>query len=153
MGAGLFAGVDPVCASLQVIGADVLVPGAVFALMAATYYWLPKFTGNMYSEKWGKIHFWLSAIFVNVLFFPQHYLGLAGMPRRIPDYSPQFADFNMISSKTGWNFNDKDYGGFEVPTYEGQYVGPGLSFVEGGTLQWVKPKKIWCMKMTIILKE
>ena len=61
--------------------------------MAATYYWLPKFTGNMYSEKWGKIHFWLSAIFVNVLFFPQHYLGLAGMPRRIPDYSPQFADF------------------------------------------------------------
>src|SRR5210317_889946 len=52
----------------------VLVPGAVFALMAATYYWLPKFTGNMYSEKWGKIHFWLSAISVNVLFFPQHYL-------------------------------------------------------------------------------
>jgi cytochrome c oxidase subunit 1 len=82
----------------------VLVPGAVFALMAATYYWLPKFTGNMYSEKWGKIHFWLSAIFVNVLFFPQHYLGLAGMPRRIPDYSPQFADFNMISSIGGFAF-------------------------------------------------
>jgi cytochrome c oxidase subunit 1 len=76
----------------------VLVPGSIYALMAATYYWLPKFTGNMYSEKWGKIHFWLSTIFVNVLFFPQHYLGLAGMPRRIPDYSPQFADFNMISS-------------------------------------------------------
>ncbi|HEY5774733.1 MAG TPA: cbb3-type cytochrome c oxidase subunit I, partial [Xanthomonadales bacterium] len=82
----------------------VLVPGAVFALMAATYYWLPKFSGNMYSEKWGKIHFWLSAIFVNVLFFPQHYLGLAGMPRRIPDYSPQFADFNMISSIGGFAF-------------------------------------------------
>ena len=82
----------------------VLVPGAVFALMAATYYWLPKFTGNMYSEKWGKIHFWLSAVFVNVLFFPQHYLGLAGMPRRIPDYSPQFADFNMISSIGGFAF-------------------------------------------------
>jgi len=58
----------------------------------------------MYSEKWGKIHFWLSAIFVNVLFFPQHYLGLAGMPRRIPDYSPQFADFNMISSIGGFAF-------------------------------------------------
>jgi cytochrome c oxidase subunit 1 len=82
----------------------VLVPGAVFALMAATYFWLPKFSGNMYSEKWGKIHFWLSAIFVNVLFFPQHYLGLAGMPRRIPDYSPQFADFNMISSIGGFAF-------------------------------------------------
>ena len=82
----------------------VLVPGSVFALMAATYYWLPKFTGNMYSEKWGKIHFWLSAIFVNVLFFPQHYLGLAGMPRRIPDYSPQFADFNMVSSIGGFAF-------------------------------------------------
>ena len=82
----------------------VLVPGSVFALMAATYYWLPKFSGNMYSEKWGKIHFWLSAIFVNVLFFPQHYLGLAGMPRRIPDYSPQFADFNMISSIGGFAF-------------------------------------------------
>jgi cytochrome c oxidase subunit 1 len=82
----------------------VLVPGSVFALMAATYYWLPKFTGNMYSEKWGKIHSWSSAIFVNVLFFPQHYLGLAGMPRRIPDYSPQFADFNMISSIGGFAF-------------------------------------------------
>jgi cytochrome c oxidase subunit 1 len=82
----------------------VLVPGAVFALMAATYFWLPKFSGHMYSEKWGKIHFWLSAIFVNVLFFPQHYLGLAGMPRRIPDYSPQFADFNMISSLGGFAY-------------------------------------------------
>ena len=82
----------------------VLVPGAIFALMAATYFWLPKFSGNMYSEKWGKIHLWLSTISVNVLFFPQHYLGLAGMPRRIPDYSPQFADFNMISSVGGFVF-------------------------------------------------
>jgi len=82
----------------------VLVPGSVFALMAGTYYWLPKWTGRMYSEKWGKIHFWLSAISVNILFFPQHYLGLAGMPRRIPDYSTQFADFNMISSVGGFLF-------------------------------------------------
>jgi cytochrome c oxidase subunit 1 len=82
----------------------VLVPGAVFALMAGAYYWLPKWTGHMYSEKWGKIHFWLSAISVNILFFPQHYLGLAGMPRRIPDYSTQFADFNMISSIGGFLF-------------------------------------------------
>ena len=82
----------------------VLVPGAVFALMAGAYYWLPKWTGHMYSEKWGKIHFWISAISVNILFFPQHYLGLAGMPRRIPDYSTQFADFNMISSIGGFIF-------------------------------------------------
>ena len=81
-----------------------LVPGAVFALMAGAYYWLPKWTGHMYSEKWGKIHFWISAISVNILFFPQHYLGLAGMPRRIPDYSTQFADFNMISSIGGFIF-------------------------------------------------
>jgi cytochrome c oxidase subunit 1 len=82
----------------------VLVPGAVFAIMAAVYYWLPKWTGHMYDEKLGKIHFWLSAIFVNVLFFPQHFLGLAGMPRRIPDYSTQFADWNMVSSIGGFGF-------------------------------------------------
>ena len=76
----------------------VLVPGAVFSIMAATYYWLPKWTGKMYNETLGKTHFWLSMIGVNVLFFPQHFLGLAGMPRRIPDYAIQFADFNMVSS-------------------------------------------------------
>jgi cytochrome c oxidase subunit 1 len=82
----------------------VLVPGAVFSLMAAAYFWLPKWTGHMYNMKLAKIHFWLSAIFVNVLFFPQHFLGLAGMPRRIPDYSTQFADWNMISSIGAFGF-------------------------------------------------
>ncbi|TNF92805.1 MAG: cytochrome c oxidase subunit I [Gammaproteobacteria bacterium] len=81
-----------------------LVTGSVFSIFAAAYYWLPKWTGNMYNEKLGKIHFWLSTIFVNVLFFPQHFLGLAGMPRRIPDYSIQFADWNMISSIGGFGF-------------------------------------------------
>jgi len=52
----------------------------------------------MYSEKWAKVHFWWSIVFVNLLFFPQHFLGLAGMPRRIPDYSVAFADWNLISS-------------------------------------------------------
>ncbi|QWF70416.1 cytochrome c oxidase subunit I [Methylomonas paludis] len=75
-----------------------LVPAAIFILMAAGYYWLPKWTGNMYNEKIGRLHFWLSAISVNILFFPQHFLGLAGMPRRIPDYAIQFADWNMVSS-------------------------------------------------------
>jgi cytochrome c oxidase subunit 1 len=76
----------------------VLVPGAVFAIMAAVYYWLPKWTGTMYNMKLANWHFWLSTIGVNVLFFPQHFLGLAGMPRRIPDYAVQFADWNMVSS-------------------------------------------------------
>jgi cytochrome c oxidase subunit 1 len=82
----------------------VLVPGAIFAIMAGVYYWLPKWTGRMYDEKLGKLHFWLSTIFVNVLFFPQHFLGLAGMPRRIPDYSTQFADWNMVSSIGAFGF-------------------------------------------------
>ena len=82
----------------------VLVPGAVFAIMAAVYYWLPKWTGHMVNEKLGKVHFWWSVISVNVLFFPQHFIGLAGMPRRIPDYSLQFADWNMISSIGGFAF-------------------------------------------------
>jgi cytochrome c oxidase subunit 1 len=82
----------------------VLVTGAVFAIMGGVYYWLPKWTGYMYNETLGKIHFWWSAIWVNVLFFPQHYLGLAGMPRRIPDYAVQFTEFNMISSVGGFMF-------------------------------------------------
>ena len=82
----------------------VLVTGAVFAIMAAVYYWLPKWTGHMYNETLGKWHFWLSCVSVNVLFFPQHFLGLAGMPRRIPDYAIQFAEFNMMSSVGGFAY-------------------------------------------------
>jgi len=76
----------------------VLVAGALFSIFGGIYYWLPKWTGKMYDETLGKWHFWLTMIFFNVTFFVQHFLGLAGMPRRIPDYAPQFADFNMISS-------------------------------------------------------
>ena len=82
----------------------VLVTGAAFGIMTGVYYWLPKWTGHMYSERWGKIHFWLSVISVNVLFFPMHFLGLAGMPRRIPDYNVAFADWNMVSSIGGFVF-------------------------------------------------
>jgi cytochrome c oxidase subunit 1 len=82
----------------------VLVTGALFAIIAGAYYWLPKWTGHMVDEGLGKIHFWWSVISVNVLFFPQHFIGLAGMPRRIPDYSLQFADWNMISSIGGFAF-------------------------------------------------
>ncbi|QFI36592.1 cytochrome c oxidase subunit I [Moritella marina ATCC 15381] len=82
----------------------VLVTGAVFSIMAAAYYWLPKWTGYMFNEKLGKWHFWCSLISVNVLFFPMHFLGLAGMPRRIPDYALQFADINKIVSIGGFLF-------------------------------------------------
>ncbi|MCX4026708.1 cytochrome c oxidase subunit I [Endozoicomonas sp. SM1973] len=76
----------------------VLVPGAIFGIYAGIYYWLPKWTGHMYDELLGKTHFWLSFIGMNLAFFPMHFVGLAGMPRRIPDYALQFANFNMISS-------------------------------------------------------
>ena len=82
----------------------VLVPGAVFSILAAVYYWIPKWTGRMYNETAGKIHFWLSAIFINVTFFPQHFLGLAGMQRRVPDYAVQFVDFNVISTVGAFGF-------------------------------------------------
>ena len=76
----------------------VLVPGALFAIIGAVYYWLPKWSGHMYSMSLAKWHFWLSTIFVNVLFFPQHFLGLAGMPRRYADYPDGYAGWNYLSS-------------------------------------------------------
>ena len=76
----------------------VLVTGALWGIIAAVFYWLPKWTGKMYNERLAKIHFWIATISVNVTFFPQHFIGLAGMPRRIPDYALQFADFNLVSS-------------------------------------------------------
>jgi cytochrome c oxidase subunit 1 len=81
-----------------------MVAGSLFALFAGTYYWLPKWTGHMYDEKLARWHFWLSMIFFNVTFFPMHFLGLAGMPRRIPDYPLQFADFNRLSSIGAFGF-------------------------------------------------
>ena len=82
----------------------VLVPGSVFSIMAAVYYWIPKWTGNMYDERMGRLHFWLSFVGVNVTFFPQHWIGLAGMPRRYPDYALQFADWNMVSTAGAFLF-------------------------------------------------
>lgn len=82
----------------------VVVSGALFGLFAAVYYWLPKWSGRMYSERLGRWHFWLSTLFMNVTFFPMHFLGLAGMPRRISDYSLQFSTLNSAASIGAFGF-------------------------------------------------
>jgi cytochrome c oxidase subunit 1 len=72
--------------------------GAVFAIFAAFYYWFGKMSGRMYSEPLAKLHFWTFFVGANLTFFPQHFLGLAGMPRRIPDYPDVYAGWNYVSS-------------------------------------------------------
>jgi cytochrome c oxidase subunit 1 len=76
----------------------VLVAGSLFCLFAGYYFWVPKWTGHMYNEWRGKFHFWNSLIWVNVTFFPMHFLGLAGMPRRYADYPVQFTDWHVLTS-------------------------------------------------------
>jgi cytochrome c oxidase subunit I len=76
----------------------VLFGGSLFTIFAGIYYWFPKMTGRMYDERLGKLHFWLTFVGFNVTFFPMHWLGLQGMPRRVSDYADRFGDLNFVIS-------------------------------------------------------
>jgi cytochrome c oxidase subunit 1 len=117
----------------------VLSLGAVFGIFSGFYYWFGKMSGRMYNEFLGKVHFFMMFIGVNVIFFPMHFLGLEGMPRRIPDYTPAFAHWNYISS-VGYMITAASIGVFFVNLFWSLAAGkkaPGNYWGEGATtLEW-----------------
>ncbi|MEC4719954.1 cytochrome c oxidase subunit I [Noviherbaspirillum sp. CPCC 100848] len=120
----------------------VLVAGSLFALFSGFYYWVPKWTGFMYNERNGQIHFWLSLISFNVAFFPMHFLGLAGMPRRYADYPAQFTDFNLIASVAAFVFGIAQvYFLFAVllPAIKGGKPAPAMPWDGAQGLEWTVP--------------
>lgn len=120
----------------------VLSIGAVFAIYAGFYYWIGKMSGRQYPEFWGKVHFWLTFIGVNVIFFPQHFLGLAGMPRRYVDYPDVYAFYNEVSS-WGWYLSALSVVVFfyvVVKTLRSGEKCPDSPWGEGATtLEWTLP--------------
>ncbi|MHA7871838.1 MAG: cytochrome c oxidase subunit I, partial [Hyphococcus sp.] len=99
----------------------VLSLGAVFGIFAAWYYWFPKMTGKMYRESLGLAHFWIMFIGVNLIFFPQHFLGLQGMPRRYIDYPEAFALWNQVST-WGYLITVVGMGVFAVAMFDAFFV-------------------------------
>ncbi|MGE5144186.1 MAG: cytochrome c oxidase subunit I [Acidobacteriota bacterium] len=119
----------------------VLVAGSLFAFFGGIYYWLPKWSGKMYDEKLGKIHFWASMIFFNVAFFPMHFLGLAGMPRRIPDYATQFTDWNQVSTVGAFGFGLSQilFGYIVLKALRSGAPAPARPWEGADTLEWTVP--------------
>ncbi len=117
----------------------VLSLGAVFALFGGFYYWFPKMSGKMYNEFLGKVHFWVMFIGVNTIFFPMHFLGLDGMPRRIPDYTPAFAHWNEVATY-GYMITAAGVGVFFINLFWSLAAGkkaPDNPWGEGATtLEW-----------------
>jgi len=117
----------------------VLSLGAVFTIFAGFYYWIGKMSGRQYPEWAGKIHFWVTFIGVNLTFFPMHFLGLAGMPRRVPDYPDAFAGWNEVASigayisyaATLWFVGEALYTVFAGKRVGANYWGEGAT-----TLEW-----------------
>ena len=103
----------------------VLVAGSLFAMFSGAYFWLPKWAGVMYDEKLGKLHFWSSIISFNITFFPMHFLGLAGMPRRYADYPAQFADFHAIATVGAFGFGISQLI-FAYVVYKAWFKGEGV---------------------------
>ena len=103
----------------------VLVAGSLFAMFSGAYFWLPKWAGVMYDEKLGKLHFWTSIISFNITFFPMHFLGLAGMPRRYADYPAQFADFHAIATVGAFGFGISQLI-FAYVVYKAWFKGEGV---------------------------
>jgi len=118
----------------------VLSMGAVFSIFAGFYYWFPKMSGRMHSEFLAHVHFWLTFIGVNIIFFPQHFLGLQGMPRRIPDYTPAYEKWNALETEWGYSivgvgvivfFLNIGWALVAGKKAEGNYWGP-----HANTLEW-----------------
>jgi cytochrome c oxidase subunit 1 len=95
------AGIDQIVHNTYYVVAHfhyVLSLGSVYAIFAGFYYWIGKMSGHQYPEFWGRAHFWIAFVGVNLTFFPMHFLGVSGMPRRYPDYPEAFAGWNFVSS-------------------------------------------------------
>jgi cytochrome c oxidase subunit I len=120
----------------------VLSLGAVFSLYAGFYYWIGKMSGRQYNETFGKIHFWTTFIGVNLTFFPMHFLGLAGMPRRIPVYPDAFAGWNFVSSIGAFiSYGSTLFFIFIVfhTLFAGKRVGANYWGEGATTLEWLLP--------------